>query len=90
MLFKDEIKRTTFTYDRKYFIKASAAWVTPVVGNSRIVITAEVFAAPPLPFTNQGIFLYVADACTADLLDALQAGEAAARRYIESLPRPIG
>ena len=87
MFDKDAMKRTTFTADRKYFIRAEAKWTKPAVGSARIAMRAEVFEGSPTIPGNEMIHLVGGVADTFDLLDALQSAEAMARRYIAALER---
>lgn len=79
------MKRTTFSMNRRYTIRAEARWARPPAGPARIFVKAEVFEGSPTLIGNEHIFLHKAQAETCDLLDALQSGEAIARQHIDSL-----
>jgi hypothetical protein len=85
MFNKDHMQRTTFSTDRQYAIRAEAKWAKPTAGSARIFVKAEVFQGSPTIIGNENIFEHKAQAETFDLLDALQSGEAIARKYIKSL-----
>lgn len=82
MFDRDAMARTTFTTDRKYFVRAEAKWRKPKMGSARIFVSAEVFEGNPSITGNEPIHYLAEKAEGTDLLDAIQSIEAAARQHI--------
>lgn len=87
MFNKDFMKRTTWTADRKYFIRTEAKWEKQIQGSARIAVRSEIFEGNPSNLGNETIHVIVFLDENADLLDALQRGEAASRQYVKALER---
>lgn len=87
MFNKDFMKRTTSTADKRYFIRTEAKWEKQLQGSPRIAVRAEIFEGTPARIGNETIHVIVFYAEHADLLDALQSGEAASRQYVAALER---